>query len=346
MLSLCPLVSVVIPVYNGADLIEQAIQSVVAQTYQPIEILIVDDGSEDRDALQEVAARYPSVRLIRQEHSGVAAALNRGLREMSGAFFCWLSHDDLFHPHKVAHEVRCCVEAGSKVVVFSDYCYIDTDGNVLAFQHIPRGRAELAGVLLLQNTWIHGCAMLIPKHCLEAVGAFDERLQTTQDYDLFFRLAERYGFRHLTESVTAVRLHPRQSTNTMKTAVLTEQDALYCGAMARISSAAVTRFSGEPPARFYAYLYRRFSLGLLPQSATAARRRAWVESKSAWDKFLILGSLLLVNGWTTRLLRIAVLRRAAMLQSRQRRLAPATWRNLLAETLDAGFSHPKPLGGI
>ena len=98
-----PLVSAIIPAYNSERYLEQAIRSVLAQDYRPVELIVVDDGSTDRTA--HVAAGHPRVRLVRQDNCGVAEARNTGVRASSGAILAFLDQDDLWTPHKLSLQV-------------------------------------------------------------------------------------------------------------------------------------------------------------------------------------------------------------------------------------------------
>src|SRR5687768_3446883 len=101
MSSAKPLISVVIPAYNGEVFLEQAIQSALEQTWPRAEVVVVDDGSTDRSA--EIAASYP-VKLVRQENRGVAAARNRGIDEARGDLLSFLDQDDIFRPEKLERQ--------------------------------------------------------------------------------------------------------------------------------------------------------------------------------------------------------------------------------------------------
>ena len=127
-----PMVSIVMPVYNGGDYFRLALNSALRQAYDNFEIVVVDDGSQDGGAAERIAARGGArVRYIRQENQGVAGALNRGLQEMRGEFFCWLSHDDLFVPHKTAMQAAYHKRLGKPdAVLFSDYELMDPAGKV------------------------------------------------------------------------------------------------------------------------------------------------------------------------------------------------------------------------
>ncbi len=122
-----PLVSVVIPVFNGTNYLAEAIESVLEQTYPAIEIIVVDDGSTDGtwDLIQSFGDR---VRGIRKPNGGVASAMNRGIREAAGRHIAWLSHDDLFLPEKLARQVRFLQESDGFAACYTDYRIIGPDG--------------------------------------------------------------------------------------------------------------------------------------------------------------------------------------------------------------------------
>lgn len=90
-----PKVSIVIPVFNGSDYLDKAIQSALNQSYQNVEIIVVNDGSNDGGKTAEIAKSYgDNIRYIEKENGGVSSALNRGIEAMTGEYFSWLSHDD------------------------------------------------------------------------------------------------------------------------------------------------------------------------------------------------------------------------------------------------------------
>jgi glycosyltransferase involved in cell wall biosynthesis len=99
-----PLVSVVVPVYNGEAFLAQAIEAIMDQDYQPIELLVADDGSTD--TTPQIAARYPGVRYLRQDNAGPAAARNAGIAASTGQFVTFCDCDDLYHRGKVSAQVR------------------------------------------------------------------------------------------------------------------------------------------------------------------------------------------------------------------------------------------------
>src|SRR5579862_6874144 len=97
-----PLVSIVIPVYNGANYLRAAINSALAQTYKNIEVIVVNDGSRDDGQTDAIAKEYGDrVRYFSKENGGCGSALNFGIANMRGDYFSWLSHDDTYLPRKI-----------------------------------------------------------------------------------------------------------------------------------------------------------------------------------------------------------------------------------------------------
>ena len=102
-----PLVSIVIPVYNGANFLAEAIDSALAQTYRNLEVIVVNDGSTDGGATERIACSYgDKIRYFSKPNGGVSSALNLGIEKMKGEYFSWLSHDDLYAPDKIENQVN------------------------------------------------------------------------------------------------------------------------------------------------------------------------------------------------------------------------------------------------
>jgi glycosyltransferase involved in cell wall biosynthesis len=212
-----PLVSIVIPVYNGADYLREAIDSALRQTYAPCEIVVVNDGSRDGGATDAIARSYGNaIRYVPKENGGVASALNAGIAAMSGAYFSWLSHDDVYHPDKVAAQMSLLRAGDPPVVLYSNYELIDPAGRKLGVRRIRPGRLPFRASLVAEDP-VNGCTVLVPRACFDEVGMFDLRLRTAQDYDMWFRLARRYRFIHVPEALIGSRIHPAQGTRTIGT---------------------------------------------------------------------------------------------------------------------------------
>lgn len=212
-----PMVSIVIPVYNGASYMREAIDSALAQTYPNTEVIVVNDGSRDGGATERIALEYGDrIRYIPKENGGVSTALNTGIRAMRGQYVSWLSHDDVFVPNKLELQIdRLRGIADKNVVLYGDYDYIDSSGRFLSTFRIDPPAPESMRHWLILSAPINGCTALIPKLCFDETGLFDETLRTTQDYDLWFKMAEKYSFIHMPEVLLKSRFHAEQGSWTI-----------------------------------------------------------------------------------------------------------------------------------
>lgn len=215
-----PAISIVIPVYNGANYLAEAIDSALAQTYPACEIIVVDDGSSDDGATRRVAARYGDrIRYLYRENGGCGAALNTGIRAMTGEYFSWLSHDDLYLPDKLEQQVRVLAGLEDKeTLLYGNYEVMDAGGKTV---HVMRmqdlGSAEQLSVPLFPLTHgiIHGCALLVARSLFARHGVFDERLKTTQDYDLWFRMLRHTPVHFIERALVRSRVHDEQGSRTL-----------------------------------------------------------------------------------------------------------------------------------
>lgn len=188
-----PRVSVVIPAFNHARFLPEALESVLEQTFRELEIFVVDDGSTD--ATPEVVGRYgPPVRYVRQANAGPAAARNRGVQASNGEFVAFLDADDRWYPGKVAAQVAYLDAHPEAGVVFTKFLVTDEGGRPLyAYPHTFRYGSNAFEALLV---WPYGSmnTAMVRRSCLEKAGLFDEDLTGAEDWDLWLRLAPHYGF--------------------------------------------------------------------------------------------------------------------------------------------------------
>ncbi len=209
-----PLVSVVIPVYNGENYLKEAIDSALAQTYAPIEVLVVNDGSTDRT--EEIALSYGDrIRYFSKENGGVSTALNMGIAHMCGEYFSWLSHDDLYKPNKIELEIAA-LSGDLTRIAYSDYAVIDKDGATIATMDIAKKypNADLTfGLFPILRQVLNGCSLLIYRSHFTRVGMFDERLRVTQDYDLWFKMFRGVELVYVNEPLVMMREHGAQVTH-------------------------------------------------------------------------------------------------------------------------------------
>jgi Glycosyl transferase family 2 len=189
------LVTVVIPCFRQAHFLPEAIESVLAQDHDAIEIVVVDDGSPDN--VGEVAARYPGVKCLRQPNGGLAAARNAGLEEAGGEFVLFLDADDRLLPEAIRRgleELRAEPEA---MMAAGTWQLIGEAGEPVPAD--PPQQPQLAFPALLESCFISTpAAVLYRRELFRQIGGFDPEVSASADYDLYLRTAARFP----------VRLHP------------------------------------------------------------------------------------------------------------------------------------------
>ena len=223
-----PKISIVIPAYNAANYLAEAIDSALVQTYPNVEIIVVNDGSKDDGATRAVALSYgDKIRYFEKENGGSSSALNVGIANMTGEWFSWLSHDDLYVPEKLEKQVEyinamdIAISDLQKHVFFSASELIDANGKIIRFCN--REKAEKLrektdafphnGYLIAEPTeyLFHGCSCLVHREAFNVVGAFDENLRLLNDVDMWYRLyAASYRVHYIPEPLVKGRVHAKQ----------------------------------------------------------------------------------------------------------------------------------------
>lgn len=208
-----PLVSVIIPAYNAERFLPQTLASIQAQTYQNLEILVVDDGSCDRtpQIVQALAQQDPRIQLLQQANGGVAAARNHGLRQAKGEFIAPIDADDLWWPEAVAKLVNQLQKSRPQVgVVYAWSADIDEQAQPSGGIHAATVVGNVYKTLICHNFLGNASSTLIRKTCLDCVGGYDSQLkaqnaQGCEDWDLYLRLAERFKFAVVPEFLVGYR---------------------------------------------------------------------------------------------------------------------------------------------
>ncbi len=197
-----PLVSVIIPAYNAEDFIAATIESVLAQDYPAIEIIVVDDGSTDDSAkiVRRYQERHPSVQLIQQANSGVAAARNAGIKIARGEYIAPLDADDIWFENKISEQVKA-LESGpaNAGLAYGWSTTIDADGLSIGGVGANQLHGQIFANMLFTNVVGNGSAPLIRKKCFDIVGIYgDEFTQSgaigCEDQDMYLRIAEHFEF--------------------------------------------------------------------------------------------------------------------------------------------------------
>ncbi len=227
-MSFNPKVSVIIPVFNGSNFLREAIDSALAQTYKNIEIIVINDGSNDSNKTRDIAVSYgDKIKYFEKYNGGVATALNLGIEKMTGEYFSWLSHDDVYYNNKIEAQISfLSMLENKKAVIYSDFEIINQKSHYIETVKMPEiDSADFRYWITIENI-LHGCTLLIPKECFNMDGKFNESLLTTQDYDLWFRLAEHYHFLRIPETLVRSRQHGEQTTKKLSTTVVEECNLL------------------------------------------------------------------------------------------------------------------------
>lgn len=205
-----PEVTTIIPCYNRVDYIDLTLESVLSQTYSPIKIVVVDDGSTDgtRAVLERYKDKITILEHPNRVNKGQSAAINLGLRQAHSKYIAILDSDDLWVPEKIEKQVSYLEEHKDVGLVYGNGFAIDEQGKEIykyyPHQHVERNNPE--DVLL-------NCYFLVPNNSLfrrsaiEKAGEFDERLRAAQDHDMAIRMAEVTRLAYVDEVVFYYRRH-------------------------------------------------------------------------------------------------------------------------------------------
>jgi glycosyltransferase involved in cell wall biosynthesis len=197
-------IAVIIPTFNHAHFLADAIRSVLAQTRAADEIIVVDDGSTDDPAA--VVAQFPTVRVIRQDNGGLSAARNTGLRSCSTSHVVFLDADDLLMPHALEAGLACFARHCDCAFVYGGHRGIAEDGRHLydLFRAID-GDAHLA--MLRRNEICMIATVLFRRDFLLTAGGFDESLRRCEDVDIYLRITQKYPIAGYSTIVAQYRRH-------------------------------------------------------------------------------------------------------------------------------------------
>lgn len=237
-----PVVSVILAAHNRAHLLKDAIESVLAQTYQDWELIVVNDSSTDSTAELAQAYSRQDVRIhyLYRQHGRAALTKNSGLEQARGAYVALLDDDDTFLPHKLEQQVRTLEERPELGFTYAPVKVLFTDGRsdtVLLPEQPANTFAALFDACLPQVAGV-----LARRACIEAVGQFNVALPHCEDYDLWLRLARRFRFDYTAEPVGLYRRHAGQKSRRTFTFLETQRAVLQ-------SLPSVTGLGVSPAAR-------------------------------------------------------------------------------------------------
>lgn len=202
------------PSYNHELFVAEAIASVAAQTYRPLELVVIDDGSTDStwSIIERLAPRYPFMRFSRQENAGVSVTSNRLMALAKGEYFALLASDDAFTPTKLAAQVELMEKSPNIGAVFTHVLMVDKTGRIekdssakVIFNH-PRTQDDLRRDLAFHNV-LCAPSCLMRRRVYESIGEFAPALVYTQDYEYWLRLVQRFDIAVIEQPLTRYRWH-------------------------------------------------------------------------------------------------------------------------------------------
>lgn len=285
-----PLVSIIIPVYNGEDYIAEAIDSALAQTYKNIEIIIVNDGSTDKT--ERICKLYGNkVDYYYKTNGGVASALNYGIRKSKGEFISWLSHDDIYYKHKIEKQIQILNNLRNKnTIIFSNIEYIDSKGNIISKSNITKNinpKDLCNDILPVLRGVVNGCSTIINKTCFNKVGLFNVDLKTASDYDMWFRLFKSFPSYFSEDYLIQYRIHSKQGTQTIKD-YFKESDDLWSRIISDLTMEKITKITNDPFQEIMSLFYRMREAKLFISSQKAYDLAKIIYSKTKVEISVIM----------------------------------------------------------
>jgi hypothetical protein len=191
---------------------------------------------------------------------------------MTGEYFAWLSHDDVYHPSKLEHQIAALDGYGPDTIAYSDYELVGPDLRRIKRKILPDVSPAGFRLWLMAGSALHGCTVLVPRSCF-ATELFDERLSTTQDYDMWFRLAQHHRFVRVPEILLQYRIHARQES-WMNPERVAEGNRLLIGFLDAMGPAEVRAATDEAPSMVYLRAAIRFKVRGYAAAAAVALERS------------------------------------------------------------------------
>lgn len=269
-------VSIVIPCYNAARFIGEAVGSACAQTGADVEVIVVDDGSTDGSA--RAVARWPQVRIVRQRNAGLASARNAGAKVSRGPLLIFLDADDRLRPSAAAAAVAAFARQPDAALAFGRCELMAEDGTPMPTP-LPRVDGGFYAELLRHNyIWMPGMAA-VRRDAFDAIGGFDPRVNPSADYDLYLRLARQWPVVAHGDVVADYRQHA-SSMSQDPVLMLTCTLAVMKGQRSFVAGDPKLAAAWSRGVRHWRWFYgerivERFRLALRERRLLTAARHAW-----------------------------------------------------------------------
>ncbi len=271
-----PLVSIVIPVYNGGSYLRQAIESALDQTYENCEVIVVNDGSTDGGLTSNIALSFgEKIRYFEKENGGVASALNLGIEKMQGEYFCWLSHDDFYYKEKVEIQIASILKSpNNEQIIFCNYDILnEEDKKCISIDVTTQFSKEILvnSYFSVLTAMIQFGGVLLHKNLFQKYGDFNEKLITTQDYEFLFRVLKREKIMFIPDCLYCIRHHQEQGSRTIA-CHNKEIDNMYSMFLSNIEDDEKQKMFGS----IYNYYYRLLWM-IISQSQIVNAKKTCIE---------------------------------------------------------------------
>ncbi len=261
-------VTVIIPTHNRAEFLRSAISSVLEQSFQDFEIIVVDDASSDNT--HEVVSSFDDQRIKFIRHKtrkGGSAARNTGIANSKCDYIAFLDDDDEWFPEKLARQIALLLASPPEVgCVYTGYVTVDKSSGKTIGQIVPGKRGDLSKELLIRNCLGGTSSVLLKRECFKKVGMFDETLPSFQDYDLWIRISQEFRFDHIKEPLLKYYVHPKK--------IWGNPDALGDGMeimLVKYGDSAAFR-------KYLSYQYLNLGVSFCYQGSRAAARRSYLQA--------------------------------------------------------------------
>ena len=216
-------VSVIIPTYNSAHFIIEAVDSVLAQTFTDFEVLVIDDGSKD-NTKEVLTEKYGnSIQYFYKENGGVSKARNFGIEKAKGKYVAFLDSDDAWIPEKLEKQIAALEKISENKACYSSFYLCDENLNPGEINRSERKADALTDLLLIGNVVATPSTVIAEKELFQQVGGFDYELSQCADWEMWIRLATKTEFIYIDEPLLKYRIH---GANMSKNAALLENDTI------------------------------------------------------------------------------------------------------------------------
>jgi len=285
-------VSIIIPVYNAQDYLEECLDSALNQTYDKIEIITVNDGSKDNSL--DILKKYSNkIKIISKKNGGTASALNLGIKNMSGEWFKWLSADDVLYPNAVKELIdEAKLLPDKRYILYSNYDIIDAHGKIIDKVTEPNYN-ELdffsMNVILLDHFIGNGTTSLIHESIIDEFGMFNETIGYKEDYELWLRYNVLYncGLHLVPKNLAKYRVHQKQLTKENISISLSQTNAIRKLILEKLSQEERKKYENalkkyqktKPLTSRGRHILRDIMLAVLPKSVSGSILKSYMNMK-------------------------------------------------------------------